>query len=121
MKHFKAIFSFTLALLLSFSVISAENKEKETYVYSTYFQCDVEQEEAVDNLVKKSYAPIYNAAVKDGTISGWGWFEHYAGGQWRRLMYHAAPSISQLLKSQSSIGKKIEKKTGQRYDHRSPA
>lgn len=84
-----------------------EPQEAESYIYATYFYCDTAQEKEADELVKKNTAPIYDAAVADGTITGWGWLAHHTGGQWRRVQYHTSNSIEGLLAGQEAIGKRI--------------
>jgi hypothetical protein len=86
-------------------------KEPEVYVYATYFNCDVAQQERADEIVEKLQRPIYDAASADGTIMGWGWLAHHTGGQWRRAQTHIAPSIAALLATQKKLGDQIEAKS----------
>ncbi|MGB6639968.1 MAG: hypothetical protein WBG67_04290, partial [Thermoanaerobaculia bacterium] len=46
----------------------------------------------------------------DGTITAWGWLSHHTGGKWRRLRYHAAPSIEKLLEALESVNGKVAEK-----------
>ncbi len=108
MNKFNLLISFSVSLLLPFFALGAEPKQPEMYTYATYFSCDVVQEKAVDELVKSTYAPVYDAAVKDGTIAGWGWLAHHTGGEWRRILYHAAPSVDGLFAAQKKMGKKLD-------------
>jgi len=114
MKPFKIILSFVVSIILSFATM-AEDK-MEMYSYATYFNCDVELEPAADKEVKTNYAPIYDAAVKDGTIKGWGWLAHHTGGQWRRILYHTATSVQGLFDAQDKMAKKFDAAFGKTFD-----
>mgnify|MGYP000720855998 CR=1 FL=1 len=116
MKQFKILLSFAVSLLLPFAASAEEKKATEMYSYATYFQCDVAQEQAVDDLVKSKYAAVYDAAVKDGTIAGWGWLAHHTGGKWRRILYHSAPSVQGLFDAQDTMGKKLDAALGKAPD-----
>jgi hypothetical protein len=79
----------------------AQSDDEESYVYATYYVCDVTQQQDADEITASSFAPIYDAAVEDGLITGWGWLAHQTGGPWRRLFYMTAPSIGDLLDAQA--------------------
>ena len=66
----------------------------------------------MDAVVEKVQKPILDAAVADGTIKGWGWLAHHTGGKWRRLRYHSASSIDELLQALQTIGDKIDEASG---------
>lgn len=101
-----------VAVLVVFAAVSvaayAQDEEEGPYVYATYFYCDASTQEDADEIVKKDFAPSYNKAVEDKEILGWGWMAHHTGGKWRRLNYHVASSIDQLLATQESIGDAID-------------
>lgn len=102
---------FKLCVLLVFLVpvvATAQEKEPPTFVYATYFECDVSQQGRVDDIVKSAYAPAYDAAVEAGTISSWGWMAHQTGGKWRRLLYYSAKGIDALVDAPESINAKID-------------
>jgi hypothetical protein len=65
-------------------------------------------QEQADELVMKNSAPIYDAAVADGTIKGWGWLAHHTGGKWRRIQYHASDTIEGLLTAQETLQQRSE-------------
>lgn len=102
-----AVSILALAAPLALAAQEAE-KPAENYIYATYFYCDTARQEEADELVKKNTAPIYDAAVADGTIKGWGWMAHHTGGKWRRLQYHASDTIEGLLAAQETIQQRIE-------------
>lgn len=87
-------------------VTALAEDEQETYIYSTYMYCDVTQQDRADEIVAAVDKPIYDAAVKDGTITGWGWLAHHTGGKWRRVRYHTAGSVEKLLAALEAIGEK---------------
>jgi hypothetical protein len=89
-------------------VATGQEKEPATFVYATYFECDVSQQERVDDIVKSSYAPAYDAAVEAGTISSWGWMAHQTGGKWRRVLYYSAKGLDALVDAPESINATID-------------
>jgi hypothetical protein len=89
----------------------AENKE-ETYIYATYFYCNTANEDKADELVTKNMAPVYDAAVADGTLKAWGWMSHYMGGKWRRILYRTAGSVEGLLSGDATVAKRMEEAMG---------
>lgn len=113
---FNILTSFAVSILLPMSAMAAEKEPTEMYTYATYFKCDTDKEGAVDDLVKASYANFYNAAIKDGKIISWGWLKHHSGGEWRRILYHTAPSIDALFSAQDYIAEKSEKALGTEPD-----
>jgi hypothetical protein len=104
----------TLSALATISCMalaaSAQEQEATTYIYATYFVCDVTQQDRADEIVKQLDKPIYDAAVDDGTISAWGWMAHHTGGKWRRVQYHRAATMEALLAAQKKIGDQMEAK-----------
>ncbi len=68
-----AIMMSILALAVSPGLAAQEEPDQaETYIYATYFYCDAARQEEADKLVEANTGPIYDAAVADGTITGWG-------------------------------------------------
>ena len=108
MTKYLTILVMMLALTAPLSLVAQEEEAAERYFYVTYFYCHTAKEEAADEAVKKSTKPIYDAAVDDGTILGWGWLAHHTGGKWRRAQYHMSDSIQGLLKSQAALQKRAE-------------
>jgi len=112
MKNVIGISVLSLALAAPFALSAEEESKKETYTYATYFYCNAATQEQADELVKKNTAPVYDAAVEDGTITGWGWLSHHTGGKWRRIQYHQSDSINGLLAAQETLGKRVDEATG---------
>lgn len=116
MNPFKILPNIVFVLLFSFSTLCAAEEKPEMYVYATYFNCEPEQESAVDEQVQIAYTPIYNDAVKNNTITNWGWLKHHTGGQWRRILYHSAPSLDALFAAQDTMNEKFETVLGKSTD-----
>jgi hypothetical protein len=113
MKNSIGISILALALTAPVSLAAQDNKEMtDTYVYSTYFYCDTSTQEKADEMVAKNTYPIYDAAVADGTIKGWGWMAHHTGGQWRRIQYHTSDSIAGLLAAQETVATRMDEASG---------
>jgi len=93
-----------LGAFVCLSNVAMAQDEEEAYIYVTYFNCDVTQQDRADEIVDEVDKPIYDAAVKDGTIDGWGWLAHHTGGKWRRARYHAAGSVEELISALDTIG-----------------
>jgi hypothetical protein len=105
--------ALALAIAAPAAVVADHHEKKEeTYIYATYFYCDASMEEKADELVAKNSGPIYDAAVTDGTIKGWGWMRHHTGGKWRRIQWHTSDSVEGLLAAQETIGKRIDEAMG---------
>ncbi len=73
------------------------------YTYSTYYVCDVATQSDMDDVVEKFEKPVLDKAVEDGHMTGWGYFSHMTGGKWRRLQFHSAPTIAELIHNQETI------------------
>jgi len=99
-----------LTILAAPAVVRAQQDDEPVrpFVYSTYYECDVADQELADMIWKSVQAPIYDEAVDDGTISGWGWLVHHTGGKWRRASYYVAPTIEALLTAQETLGERVQ-------------
>lgn len=105
-----------LSVLLLLPLAAAAQEEEAPappFVYSTYFECDPTNEWLADMIVETVYKPVYDAAVKDGTIAAWGWLAHNAGGHWRRCIYHVAPTFEALHDGGDAIGEKAREANAQ--------
>jgi hypothetical protein len=109
----KAVMALAIvAPMVASTGLSAQEEENETYIYATYFYCNTAKQEKADDWIEKYGAPVYDAAVKDGTIDGWGWLSHHTGGKWRRLQYHTSSSVAGLLKAQEVMAESVAKAAG---------
>ncbi|GMR17303.1 MAG: hypothetical protein BMS9Abin32_378 [Gammaproteobacteria bacterium] len=110
-KYFKGAVLLQSCLLLAITgVAQAADEPAESYVYGTYFDCDVTQQERADEIFMALDQPIYAAAVADGSITGYGLYAHQTGGKWRRLTFSTAPTMQALLNAQKKIGDQAEAK-----------
>ena len=91
------------ACLLFGMTAAADDKPAEIYVYSTYHYCDFSKQDRADEIFDQSQKLASEAAVKDGTISSYGWLAHQTGGQWRRADYFTAGSVQALLDAQKKM------------------
>jgi hypothetical protein len=98
---------FAAVVFVASAVADAQEEAQPTFVYATYFECDVSRQDRVDDIVNTAYAPAYDAAVKAGTISSWGWMAHQTGGTWRRVLYYSAAGLDALVDAPESINPKI--------------
>ena len=73
------------------------------FVYSTYHICNVATQDQLDEVVAEHDKPVMDKAVKDGRMTGWGYYSHMTGGQWRKLQYHTAATIQEVLHNQETI------------------
>ena len=94
------------------------------YVYVTYFECDPATEARADEIIERSYAPHYNAAVENGDILGWSWLTHFVGGKWRRALVLNAADMESILDASGALGEIIEESTpeaGRAFSETCPA
>lgn len=103
MKKLLGISVLALALAAPAGLVAQEKDEKETFIYATYFHCQSSKFDDLDAAVTEHTAPVYNAAMKDGTIGGWGWLAHHTGGHWNRLFYTVSDSVPNLLAAQKTM------------------
>jgi hypothetical protein len=91
-------------LCLSFAgAASAQDKPADVFIYSTYHSCDFSKQDRADELFNQSQKPQFEAAIKDGSVTSYGWMAHNTGGQWRRVDYFTAASVQGLLDAQKKM------------------
>lgn len=96
----------------------AQDKPAERFSYVTYHVCDLSQLERADEIFEQVQKGVYEAAVSDGTINGYGWLAHHTGGKWRRVTYYGADSVQALLDAGKKTGDQMDaknKKLGQEF------
>ena len=72
-------------------------KDRGTAGMSVYFSCKISDEERADEIMKESFAPIYDKLVEDGKLTSWGWQSHVIGGWFRRLQTMTAKDFDTLI------------------------
>ena len=107
----KKLAVFLLAALWLPAVVSAQETTPPAYAYVTYFICDPSVESRADEIIKRNYAPHYDAAVEHGEIAQWSWLAHYVGGEWRRVLVLTARNLDDLLDASGALGEIIEEST----------
>lgn len=108
-RIYLAFFAGAFALMMQAAWADSHEKAADSYIYGTYFYCDVLGEDAADEAFKRRMAPIYEKAMKDGLITGWGHLKHHTGGQWRRVTYHMGPSVSAIMSASDKMGDMMDK------------
>lgn len=98
------ITTITLIVFALLGGTAIAQEQEESYIYTTYYHCDPTREERADELVEAIDKPIYEAAIKAGDISGWGYLVHHTGGTWRRAQYHRAGSVVEALDALDKLG-----------------
>ena len=96
--------------LLSGMTASAEDKPADVFVYATYHYCDFSKQDRADELFAQTQKPGFESAIKDGSISSYGWLAHKTGGKWRRADYFTAGSVQALLDAQEKMGNQADPK-----------
>lgn len=97
-------------LLAITGAAQAADEPAQSFVYGTYYECDVSQQERADEIYMQLNEPLDAAAVADGSISSYGYYAHQTGGKWRRLAYTTAPSIDALLSAQKKTADQADAK-----------
>jgi hypothetical protein len=109
MKKLLGLTVLALAVAAPCGAFAADHEgEKETYIYASYFYCKNAMFEELDAEVSEHLASVYDAAVKDGTLGGWGWLSHHTGGKWNRIFYHVSDSIPGLMKAQETMAERTK-------------
>ena len=103
----RIIGGFVVMLLIAPAWVTAQ-EEQTVFVYATYFICDPATETRADEIIVRSYAPHYNAAVEAENLMSWSWLTHFIGGKWRRVLVLTAPNMDELLDASGALGEIIE-------------
>ncbi|MGI9265081.1 MAG: hypothetical protein ACR2QU_09125 [Gammaproteobacteria bacterium] len=91
------------------SSVAQQNEKPLAYTYATYMYCDIGpgKQERMDEIVAAVDQKVYNEAIEQGVIDGWGWLAHQTGGLWRRLLYFQTESLEGLWDAQESMAKRF--------------
>jgi len=106
MTNFRVVVS-ACAVLLTGSL--AYGQDAPTYVWGTYYRCDVAKEARTDAIFKETIAPLWQKQVEAGRITGYGWNRHWLGGSWRRLGYIAGTSLDAMVEAGQQVIAEIQK------------
>lgn len=90
-----------LAACLAASAVGAQDTQ--TFVAGTYYRCDMASEDRADEIYKETIAPIVQKQVDAGKLAASGYARHWMGGEWRRLEYIGATSLSTLVEAREAI------------------
>ena len=73
------------------------------YIYATYHECDLSTQGDMDDVVAQYDKPVLDKAVEDGRMATWGYYSHMTGGNWRRLQFHGAETMAEVLENQRTV------------------
>ena len=90
------------------SVVNSDTETRGPAGFAVYFVCDMSQEERLDELVEKTFGPIYNESIGEGKYTSWGWLQHIVGGKYRRLLIITAADFKSLLNTRASMIEKFQ-------------
>jgi hypothetical protein len=110
------------AVCLAASAVGAQDTE--TYVFGMYYKCKVGSEDRADAIYKETIVPLIQKQIDGKVLAAAGWGRHWLGGEWRRLSYTGATSLSALVEArQAVIGEMTEaqKKAGEEFNSICPS
>ena len=107
MKNINKYIAIVSIGLFSAGCMAQEDEAPASFVYGTYYYCDVATQDDMDEIVAANEAPVFDKWVEEGKMTAWGYYKHYMGGRWRRLQFHVAPSIEEALSNQNAIFNEI--------------
>ena len=94
-------------MALASSTDNHPDSERGAVGLSTYYECDLNEQNRADELLSTVLAPVYDAHVGDGMYNSWGWQSHFVGGQYRRLATFTAVDYPTLLKTRGLVQEAI--------------
>jgi hypothetical protein len=74
---------------------------------ATYHRCSTAYEGEADFIMNTVFSDIYQKQVDNGSINGWGWVEHTAGGPWRRISTITGPDRAAAMTAWGAIVNEI--------------
>ncbi len=93
--------------LAAFALLLAPAAQAQSLV-ATYYNCDTADEAEADFIMNTVFAPLLQSHVDSGDITSWGWVEHQAGGEWRRIATLVADDIGAVLTAWGVIADEME-------------
>jgi hypothetical protein len=92
-----------VALVAGLAASAVGAQDTQTFVAGTYYRCDMASEDRADEIYKETIAPIVQKQVDAGKLAASGYARHWMGGEWRRLEYFGATSLSTLVEAREAI------------------
>ena len=71
--------------------------------FTTYLECNMNEEERADELVRDVIGPVYDRYVGDGGLSTWNWLAHNVGGEYRRILTMTSSDHKTMMKTRAAI------------------
>lgn len=71
--------------------------------FTVYMECDMNEEERADELVRDVFGPIYDKHVGDGQLMTWNWLAHNVGGNFRRILTMTSSDHKTMMKTRAAI------------------
>jgi hypothetical protein len=71
--------------------------------FTMYLECDLNEEERADELVRDVFGPVYDRHIGDDGLSTWNWLKHNVGGDYRRILTMTAADHKILMKTRADI------------------
>ncbi len=99
--------SLTVLAVCTLSLIAAD-AFAQRYVSGTYAICDMTRQSRADEIVAAVVAPLLDAQIADGAITGWGWLAHNGGGHWRRVLYTVGTDLGDLENARDAFVQKLQ-------------
>ena len=92
---------------LASSTDNLPSSERGAVGLSTYYVCDLNEQNRADELLSTVLAPVYDAHIGDGMYNSWAWQSHFVGGQYRRLATFTAEDYPTLLRTRGLVQETI--------------
>lgn len=78
-------------------------QQRPTAGMSVYWVCDEGREVVADLITEQVFAPLWNEQVESGLINSWSWFQHFLGGEYRRLLVADGSNHDDLLTARGNV------------------
>ena len=71
--------------------------------FTMYLECDMNEEDRADELVRDVFGPIYERHVNAEGLASWNWLAHNVGGDYRRIVTMTAADHKTLMNTRAAI------------------
>ena len=71
--------------------------------FTIYLECNMNEEDRADELVRDVFGPIYDRYVGEGGLATWNWLAHNVGGNYRRILTMTAADHKSMMKTRTAI------------------